>query len=123
MRDSSISRNTNSKSCIACFINLSAPDRGRAPFFFSIYLTGQKMNSQLNENPVGLRVAKAGVSLICAAVMSACANYAGIHSDQQMAKPQAYQSTQSIPEQNGHWPAAGWADQFGDAQLKALLDE
>jgi NodT family efflux transporter outer membrane factor (OMF) lipoprotein len=81
------------------------------------------VNSQLNEHPVGLKVAKVAVSLICAAVMSACANYAGIHSDQQLAKPQAYASTQSIPAQSGHWPAAGWADQFGDAQLKALLDE
>jgi NodT family efflux transporter outer membrane factor (OMF) lipoprotein len=66
---------------------------------------------------------KASVSVMFTAVLSACVNYAGIHSDQQIAQPQSYETTQSIPSESGHWPAAGWADQFGDAQLKALLDE
>lgn len=56
-------------------------------------------------------------------VLSACANYAGIHSDKQMAQPQQFESTHSLPAESGHWPAADWADQFGDAQLKALLEE
>jgi efflux transporter, outer membrane factor (OMF) lipoprotein, NodT family len=30
---------------------------------------------------------------------------------------------QSLPAEHGHWPGANWADQFGDAQLKALIDE
>jgi NodT family efflux transporter outer membrane factor (OMF) lipoprotein len=63
------------------------------------------------------------VTVIFAAVLSACANYAGISSDRQMAQPQTYATEQSIPQDNGHWPAADWADQFGDAQLKALLAE
>lgn len=57
------------------------------------------------------------------AVLSACANYAGIHSDKDMAQPQSYATSQSLPAEAGHWPAADWADQFGDAQLHALLDE
>jgi NodT family efflux transporter outer membrane factor (OMF) lipoprotein len=58
-----------------------------------------------------------------AAVLSACVNYAGIHSDKQMAQPQQFATTQSLPAESGHWPAADWADQFGDAQLKALIEE
>jgi NodT family efflux transporter outer membrane factor (OMF) lipoprotein len=81
------------------------------------------MKSQLINRAARSRVAKAGVTVIFAAVLSACANYAGISSDRQMAQPQTYATEQSIPQDNGHWPAADWADQFGDAQLKALLAE
>jgi NodT family efflux transporter outer membrane factor (OMF) lipoprotein len=71
----------------------------------------------------GVRAMKTGLSAILAAVLSACVNYAGIHSDQKMAQPQQFQTTQSLPAENGHWPATDWADQFGDAQLKTLLEE
>jgi NodT family efflux transporter outer membrane factor (OMF) lipoprotein len=81
------------------------------------------MISQLNRQTAGSRVAKAGVTVIFAAVLSACANYAGISSDKQMAQPQAYATQQSIPTDHGRWPTANWADQFGDAQLQALLVE
>ncbi|MDE1008257.1 MAG: efflux transporter outer membrane subunit [Paraburkholderia fungorum] len=81
------------------------------------------MLSQLNRQAAGSRVAKAGVTVMLAAVLSACANYAGISSDKQMAQPQTYATQQSIPADHGQWPAADWADQFGDAQLKALLAE
>src|ERR1700760_285021 len=97
--------------------------RTLAAFFSTIYLTSQKMKPQLIPRIAGSRVAKAGVTVIVAAVLSACANYAGISSDKQMAQPQTYATQQSIPQDNGHWPAADWADQFGDAQLKALLAE
>jgi NodT family efflux transporter outer membrane factor (OMF) lipoprotein len=81
------------------------------------------MQVQLNQQKVGSSFAKAAVTVIFAAVLSACANYAGISSDKQMAAPQTYATQQSIPADNGHWPAANWADQFGDAQLKSLLEE
>lgn len=81
------------------------------------------MQSQLNRRVSGLRIAKASVTVIFAAVLSACVNYAGIHSDKEMAQPQSYAAERSLPSEAGHWPAAGWASQFGDAQLKALLDE
>lgn len=81
------------------------------------------MKSQLNGKIAGLRLAKASVTVICAAVLSACANYAGISSDKQMARPQSFATQQSIPSDQGRWPATDWADQFGDAQLKALLAE
>ncbi|MGF6904896.1 efflux transporter outer membrane subunit [Paraburkholderia sp. GAS348] len=81
------------------------------------------MKVQIIKSGSGIRVTKAGLSAILAAVLSACANYAGIHSDKQMARPQQFATTQSLPGESGHWPAAGWADQFGDAQLKALLEE
>jgi NodT family efflux transporter outer membrane factor (OMF) lipoprotein len=81
------------------------------------------MKEQITKPGSGTRAMKAGLSAILVAVLSACANYAGIHSDQQMAQPQQFDTTQSLPAESGHWPAADWADQFGDAQLKALLEE
>ena len=66
---------------------------------------------------------KLGVSAMLAAVLSACVNYAGIHSDAKTADPQQYATQQSLPAEQGHWPSANWAEQFGDAQLKALIDE
>jgi NodT family efflux transporter outer membrane factor (OMF) lipoprotein len=92
-------------------------------FYLPIYLTGQKMRIQLNRSALDLRLATSGVSLICAALLSACANYAGIHSEQQTAPAKAYVTTKGIPAEGGHWPTIGWADQFGDAQLKSLLIE
>ncbi|CAG4889417.1 efflux transporter outer membrane subunit [Paraburkholderia saeva] len=81
------------------------------------------MKSQLNHGVATTRVAKVGVSVIFAAALSACANYAGIHSNKEMAQPQTFATQQSLPAEAGHWPSAGWADQFGDAQLKALIEE
>jgi len=81
------------------------------------------MKKQLNRRTFGLRVARTGVTLMFAAVLSACANYAGIHSDKALAQPQDYATQQSLPAGEGRWPASDWADQFGDAQLRALLDE
>jgi NodT family efflux transporter outer membrane factor (OMF) lipoprotein len=69
------------------------------------------------------RVVKAGLSVLCAAVLSACANYSGIHGEQQAAQPQSFETAQSLPAEGGRWPAADWADQFGDAQLRTLLAE
>ncbi|MFP4595008.1 MAG: efflux transporter outer membrane subunit [bacterium] len=63
------------------------------------------------------------LSAVYIAVLAGCANYAGIHSDKQMAQPASFATTQSLPTEQGHWPAAGWAAQFGDAQLGALIDE
>ncbi|WP_180722878.1 efflux transporter outer membrane subunit [Paraburkholderia largidicola] len=81
------------------------------------------MSNQLNARRGASRALKIGVSVMFAAVLSACVNYAGIHSDAKTAEPQQYATQQSIPAGQGHWPAADWADQFGDAQLKALIDE
>lgn len=69
------------------------------------------------------RLAAPALSLLAAAVLAGCVNYAGIRSDKHLADPAQYSATQSLPAQHGHWPAADWADQFGDTQLKALLDE
>jgi NodT family efflux transporter outer membrane factor (OMF) lipoprotein len=66
---------------------------------------------------------RVSVAAILAVLLSACANFAGIRSDHRMASPQQFATSRSLPAENGHWPAADWADQFGDAQLKALLAE
>lgn len=76
-----------------------------------------------SDSSIVRRTLKLGVSTIFAAVLSACANYAGIHSDKQVAQPQRFETVQSLPAEQGHWPAANWADQFGDPQLKALIGE
>ncbi|NIF51183.1 efflux transporter outer membrane subunit [Burkholderia sp. Ax-1724] len=72
---------------------------------------------------IGTRVSKLGVSVLLAAMLSACVNYAGIHSDKQIARPEQFETASSLPAEQGRWPAADWADQFGDAQLKALIAE
>lgn len=72
--------------------------------------------------PHRARLIAPALSLLAAA-LAGCVNYAGIHSDKQMAEPAQYESTQSLPAEHGRWPTAGWADQFGDTQLKALIDE
>ncbi|RDK05455.1 efflux transporter outer membrane subunit [Cupriavidus lacunae] len=83
------------------------------------------MQSQKTLSPprVVRRLAGPALSMLMAAVLSACANYAGIKSDKQLSEPATYTTTQSIPAEQGHWPSADWADQFGDAQLKALIAE
>jgi NodT family efflux transporter outer membrane factor (OMF) lipoprotein len=81
------------------------------------------MDSQTKSMYYASRAMKAGISVIGAAVLSACVNYAGIHGDQQIAQPQRYATQQSIPAEGGRWPATDWAAQFGDAQLQALIEE
>ncbi|WP_395063255.1 efflux transporter outer membrane subunit [Paraburkholderia silvatlantica] len=81
------------------------------------------MKSQTSESSIGARTLKLGVSAIAMAALAACANYAGIHSDAKMAQPQQFETAQSLPQEQGHWPSADWVDQFGDAQLKALIAE
>src|ERR1700682_2458700 len=81
------------------------------------------MITQLHPKAVPPRLVSLGTSAVLIAVLSACVNYAGIHSDHQMSQPQAYESSQSLVSERGNWPAPDWADQFGDPQLHALLDE
>ncbi|MEM5428779.1 efflux transporter outer membrane subunit [Cupriavidus oxalaticus] len=69
------------------------------------------------------RLAGPAVSILMAAVLAGCANYAGIKSDKHTADVNSYATTQSIPAEQGRWPSVDWADQFGDAQLKTLIGE
>ncbi len=48
---------------------------------------------------LGPRFAGPLLSVLVAAVLSACANYAGIRSDKQIAEPTTYTTTQSIPSE------------------------
>lgn len=81
------------------------------------------MKSQTCSSGIGTRALKRSASAICAAALSACANYAGIHSDKQIAQPQQLETSRSLPAEHGHWPAANWTERFGDAQLTALIAE
>lgn len=69
------------------------------------------------------RVRRQSAAAVCALAVSACANYAGIHSDKQIAKAQQFETARALPSEHGRWPAADWVDQFGDAQLKVLIAE
>ncbi len=78
-----------------------------------------------NSSP-GHRQARFGGHAVCiliAAVLAGCANYAGIKSDKHVADATSYAATQSIAAEQGRWPSADWAAQFGDAQLQALIGE
>ncbi|CAM2155877.1 MarR family transcriptional regulator [Pararobbsia alpina] len=68
-------------------------------------------------------VLKRGAPIVLAAMLSACVNYAGIHGDQHIARGGQFETDRSLAGEQGHWPASDWVDQFGDAQLKALIDE
>jgi NodT family efflux transporter outer membrane factor (OMF) lipoprotein len=81
------------------------------------------MKSRIPSFGMSLRAPTWAVPAIVAAMLSGCANYAGIHSDKQIAQPQQFDTARSLPAEQGRWPAADWVDQFGDAQLKALIDE
>jgi len=81
------------------------------------------MKTQIPSVDKGACVLKLGVSAIFVATLSACASFSGINSDKRMASPRQFETAQSLQAENGHWPDADWVDQFGDAQLKALLAE
>ncbi len=81
------------------------------------------MSIQSHARQPASRALKLGVSATLTALLSACVNYAGIHSDAKTSDPQQYATQRSLPAEQGHWPSPNWADQFGDAQLRALIDE
>lgn len=69
------------------------------------------------------RVAAVALFASLTAAMTGCANYAGIHSDNELFQPTQLATTQSLPPESGHWPPSDWTVPFGDPQLKALIDE
>jgi NodT family efflux transporter outer membrane factor (OMF) lipoprotein len=81
------------------------------------------MNSQIFRPRVVGSVLKVALPVICATSLCACVNYAGIHGDAQLASPQTFEAATSLPAERGHWPAADWVKQFGDAQLMMLIAE
>ncbi|KTD35983.1 outer membrane efflux protein [Legionella nautarum] len=55
--------------------------------------------------------------------LAGCVNYIGINSNKKIAPPSQFQTSKSLPQQNGCWPTENWAKQFGDPQLVALINE
>ncbi|ARG97226.1 efflux transporter outer membrane subunit [Legionella micdadei] len=66
---------------------------------------------------------KAIFASILLGVLAGCVNYIGITSNKKIAPPSQFQTTKSIPNQKGKWPASDWAKQFGDPQLITLINE
>jgi NodT family efflux transporter outer membrane factor (OMF) lipoprotein len=58
-----------------------------------------------------------------AALLPGCASFEGIGSERHIATPAAYQSAQALSGEHGNWPAADWANRYGDPQLAALIAE
>jgi NodT family efflux transporter outer membrane factor (OMF) lipoprotein len=84
------------------------------------------MNNQLSTHKESQRPGRYTAmfaALLAAAMMSACANYAGIGSDSKLTAAADLQQAQSLATAHGNWPAANWANQFGDAQLATLINE
>jgi NodT family efflux transporter outer membrane factor (OMF) lipoprotein len=81
------------------------------------------MQTQIAKARRGSRVARIGFSALLMVLLSACVNYKDINSDKHIDAPQQFETKQSLPGESGHWPAANWADQFGDPQLPKLIDE
>lgn len=77
----------------------------------------------LSALPGERRVKSAVAAAMAALALAGCANYAGISSDKQIAVPENFDATLSLPGQGGQWPALDWAKQFGDPQLPQLIDE
>ncbi|CDY77263.1 Outer membrane component of tripartite multidrug resistance system [Caballeronia glathei] len=71
----------------------------------------------------GPRRASRPVAAALALALAGCVNYAGIHSDSQIAAPTQYATAQSLPAEGAPWPSTDWATQFGDPQLPKLIDE
>ncbi|SAK76972.1 RND efflux system outer membrane lipoprotein [Caballeronia hypogeia] len=69
------------------------------------------------------RATSAVAAAAVAFAFAGCANYSGISSDKQIAAPDKFEATQSVPGQGGQWPSLDWAKQFGDPQLPQLIDE
>ncbi|CAG9185394.1 efflux transporter outer membrane subunit [Cupriavidus pampae] len=62
------------------------------------------------------------VAAVAAATMcGGCADFGAGHTTQTLAPVSA--TRHSLPEEHGAWPDAGWADRFGDPQLRVLVDE
>src|SRR5471032_543264 len=81
------------------------------------------MKTQILQGRRSLRRTGWLLSLAVAAALPGCANFHGIGSDQHITTTSATQDARSLPAEHGHWPAADWANQFGDQQLGELIAE
>jgi len=81
------------------------------------------MQTQILEGRTSLRRAGWLLSLAVAAALPGCASFKGIGSEQHITATSATQDARSLPAEHGHWPAADWANQFGDHQLGELIAE
>lgn len=68
---------------------------------------------------LGTRLTLIGTALL----VSACANFSGIHTSAQLAAPDHYASEESLPGQGGRWPQQTWVSETGGAALQSLVDE
>lgn len=69
------------------------------------------------------RIGSVALSAIAVAVLAGCAAFGNSHTTQVMTKPSQLETAQSLPGQHGDWPTQAWIDQFGDPQLRSLVEE
>lgn len=71
-----------------------------------------------------IRLPKALIAAgVAAMLLSACANFKGIGSDAHQNTSADYATSNSLPGQNGNWPAETWPTAIGGAPLQQLVDE
>jgi len=80
------------------------------------------MNS-VSTTPRNTSVIKALSALTALLSLAGCVNYSGIKGSGHIVPTDQLQSSQSLPNQGGAWPAADWYQQFGDPQLSKLIAE
>lgn len=83
------------------------------------------MNNKSGQNNMQVlsyrRVAIAAAGIILG--LGGCANFGGIAPHAALQASTSRDTVLSLPDQDGAWPDAQWVQQFGGAQLQALVDE
>lgn len=69
------------------------------------------------------RLGAFALSALAAAALAGCAAFGNSHTTQVMTEPAQMATAQTLPGEHGQWPSQDWVDQFGDPQLRALVDE
>lgn len=74
---------------------------------------------------IRLRAIACCTVMIGALGLNGCASFDGIQGAQQLHQPSDYGTQRSLAQgtSTGQWPSSNWVEQFGDAQLSALIAE
>src|SRR6185312_3441799 len=56
-------------------------------------------------------------------LLASCSNFKGIESSAHLRTPEEYETSASLPAQQGQWPDMSWARGIGGEPLQTLVDE
>jgi NodT family efflux transporter outer membrane factor (OMF) lipoprotein len=90
----------------------------------------RQIDTDMNSRPpssrrslVKLGTQRVAVSAAALLLLTACANFSGIHSSARSNNPDDYASASSLPAQGGSWPTSSWVNNIGGRPLQQLVDE